>query len=72
MKLRGDRDSLCWAMGKRLEGQYGKPLAVEAGPILTRMRWKDEERGNGVEYLRIGDVCWLKYRPLSIVADSEV
>lgn len=68
VELKGQSDPSCWALGKLLEGEYGKPFASLSSAIMNRLTWKDTSKGNSIEFLNMGDVCWLKYSPIG--ADS--
>lgn len=72
VKLTAEGDGVCYALNHRLAGEYGTPFAMDSNPVLLRKTWKDQDRGNQLEYLRIGDTCWLKYRPLSLIPKSEL
>lgn len=69
--LKAENEATCRALDSRLRGEYGVPFASESS-FFVKLVWKDQERGNRLEYLQAGDACWLKYTPLATPASSDL
>lgn len=65
ISLRPRGDALCWALSQQLKREYGEPFTNVPSPVMSTTVWLDQAQGNRVEFLAMGDVCFLNYLPLS-------
>lgn len=64
VELSHDQDGKCYAFELDLFKTYGHPFSKRDMMVATISTWRDEKRGNVVEYWRYTDMCSLRYTPL--------
>jgi hypothetical protein len=59
----------CYLLERRLVEQYGNPFGVDNSNMAIVKSWKDQEGGNRLRYMRIGDDCDVSYTPAATKSD---